>query len=451
MLRGRSIVLALAFLGAMSTCAAQETADIIVGGQTVARVREAGTYESVQHRAATVDERVNALLATTDDPGSLEISLEQMDGRWTVMIAGEAIVSVYPAEAEANAMTPEMLGATWVRKFKDALPTATCAPVTVIGEPADATATAPASTTPSPDQPIMIADEPVLSSPTAGDETVTVTPPPTTATTTTTTVAPPTTTADTTATDTAAPGGTVTILEVPEENPDEPEEVVAGQGARLLILKAFNDSRDLNEDDYLVRRETMANDLFDNLVQMITGGRATGRIDSGSTVSLPTPPTPPVTTTTTTTPPPTPETTGATATTTTATPPVTHTVDTGPMSPEQLPGTTMTTGATPALAMSAEALAKIQAKMPANDPSYANVVKKVAIKAKFRAASEALRSVDPSTKAQAIEVLSAARRANTDQDWDAAEQYVDTGLGILGVTQWEQHIDAAMRDLGLVK
>jgi len=443
MLRGRSIVLALAFLGAMSTCAAQETADIIVGGQTVARVREAGTYESVQHRAATVDERVNALLATTDDPGSLEISLEQMDGRWTVMIAGEAIVSVYPAEAEANAMTPEMLGATWVRKFKDALPTATCAPVTVIGEPTAPTATTPTTTTPPPDQPIMIADEPVLSSPTAGDETVTVTPPATT------TVAPPTTTTDATTTVATTPGGsTVEILEVPEEDPNEPEEVVAGQGARLLILEAFNNSRDLTEDDYLVRRETMANDLFDNLVQMMTGGRATGRIDTGGTVSLPTPPRPPVTTTTTATPP---ATIGATATTTTATPPVTHTVDTGPMSPEQLPTTTTTTGAAPSLAMSAEALAKINANIPANDASYANVVKKVAIKAKFRAASAALRTVDPATKAQAIEVLSAARRANTDQDWDAAERYVDTGLGILGVTEWEQHIGAAMRDLGLVQ
>ena len=33
MLRGRSIVVALAILGAMSICAAQESADIIVGGQ----------------------------------------------------------------------------------------------------------------------------------------------------------------------------------------------------------------------------------------------------------------------------------------------------------------------------------------------------------------------------------------------------------------------------------
>ncbi len=436
MLRGRSIVLALAFLGAMSICAAQETAEIIVGGQTVARVREAGTYESVQHRAAAVDERVNQLLATTDDPGSLEVSLEQMDGRWTVMIAGEAIVAVYPAEAEANVMTPEMLGAMWVRKFKDALPTATCAPVTVIGEPTETTTTPTTTATP-PDQPIMIADEPVLSSPTTGDETVT--------TPTTTTAAPPATTTVVPTTAAPPPGGsTVEILEVPEEVTNEPEVVVAGQGARLLILEAFNNSRDLTEDDYLVRRETMANDLFDNLVQMMTGGRATGRIETSGAISLPTPPRPPVTVPT--TPPPT-----TTATTTTAQPPTTHTVDTGPMSPETLPTATMTTGAAPSLAMSAASLAKINAEIPANDPSYANVVKKVAIKAKFRAASEALRTTDPATKAQAMEVLTAARRANTDQDWDAAEQHVDTGLGILGVTEWEQHIGAAMRDLGLVQ
>ncbi len=440
MLRGRSIVLALALLGAMSICAAQDTADIIVGGQAVARVREAGTYESVQHRAAAVDERINELLATTDDPGSLEVSLEQVDGRWTVMIAGKPIVAVYPAEAEANGMTPEMLGATWVRKFKDALPGATAAPVTVIGEPAaEGTEAAPTTTTPTPPtQPIMIADEPVLSSPTAGDETV--------APSTTTTATPPTTaTADTTT------SSTVEILEVPQEDTNEPEEIVAGQGARLLILEAFNKSRDLPEDDYLVRRETMANDLFDNLMQMLTGGRATGRIETTGAVSLPTPPRPPVTTTT--TPPETASTgaTGATATTTTAQPPATHTIDTGPIETGATPAATTTTGAAPSLAISAAGLEKIEAHIPANDASYANVVKKVAIKAKFRAASAALRTADPQTKAQAMEVLTAARRANTGQDWDAAEQHLDTGLRILGVTQWEQHIDAAMRDLGLVK
>ena len=134
MLRGRSIVVALAILGAMSICAAQESADIIVGGQVVARVREAGTYESVEHRAAAADERINQLLAGVDNPASLEVSLEQVEGLWTVVIQGQPIVSVYPSEAEANGMAPEMLGAMWVRKFKDALPNATAAPVTEVPE-----------------------------------------------------------------------------------------------------------------------------------------------------------------------------------------------------------------------------------------------------------------------------------------------------------------------------
>ena len=85
------------------------------------------------------------------------------------------------------------------------------------------------------------------------------------------------------------------VLEVPQEEGEEPDEVVAGQGARLLILESFNEARDLSEDDYLIRREAMANGLFDGLVQMVTGGRQTGRIAPGTSVSLPTPPQPPVT------------------------------------------------------------------------------------------------------------------------------------------------------------
>lgn len=427
MLRGRSIVVALAIFGAVSVCAAQETADIIVGGQIVARVREAGTSESVQHRAAAVDERINQLLAVTDNPASLDVSLEQVDGLWTVVIGGQPIVAVYRSEAEANGVSPEMLGAMWVRKFKDALPNATAAPVTEIPEqPAGATQPAGAPA------PIAIADEPVISSPTTGAETVPVmqAPPP----------AAPVAPAGPLATQIAP--GTVEVLEVPQEDGDGPDEVVAGQGARLLILEAFNDARDLGEDDYLIRREAMANDLFNELVQMVSGGRQTGRIEPGATVSLPAPPGPAVT-------PPAPAPTPvvsptATATTATAPPPSTgiSTVTT-PMP--------SVTGAAPSLAMSPASLTKISAAIPANDVGYANVVKKVAIKAKFRAAADGLRTADPATRAQAMEVLSAARQANTNHEWTTAEQYVDTGLRILGVTQWEQHIDAAMRDLGLVK
>lgn len=406
MLRGRSCAMAFVLLGAMSICAAQETADIIVGGEIVARVRDAGTYETVEHRAAAIDEKINEVLAATDDPGSLEVSLEQVDGLWTILIGGQQIMSVYQAEAEANGMTPEMLGAVWVRKLKDALPGATGAPVTEIGEPAATV------------QPLDVADEPVISSPTTGDEPATTTGP---------AVEPEPAP--------ATGGTTVEILEVPQDEGEQADEVVAGQGARLLILESFNQARDLPEDDYLVQREAMANDLFDNLVQMLTGGRATGRIEAGATTSLPTPPRPPTTTPTT------------APSTTTAPPP---TIDTGPVSPPAGTAVTTVTGSAPSLEMSATARAKINQHIPANDPSYANVAQKVAIKAKFRAASEGLRTADATTRAQALEVLTAARKSFTSEDFDAAEGYLDTGLRILGVTQWEQHIDAAMSDLGLL-
>ncbi|MFW5867371.1 MAG: hypothetical protein ACOCX2_06115 [Armatimonadota bacterium] len=428
MLRGRTCVMAFVLLGAMSICAAQEAADILVGDEVVARVREAGTYDSVEHRAAAVDEKINEVLAGTDDPGALDVTLEKVDDLWTVMIDGTPIVAVYPSEAEANGMTPEMLGAGWVRRFKDALPEATGAPVTEIGAPA--ATEDPAETTTEPVQPLVVSDEPVISSPTTGDE-------------------PAASTDTETPADTPADGptdppaetdddGNLQILELSPDDGDE-EEIVAGQGARLLILEAFNKSRDLPEDDYLVRREAMANDLFDDLVQVLTDGRATGRLEGSGTASPSTASTPADTE---------PEN-GDTAPTPDTAPPPT-TIDTGPVTSDTEP---TTVGTAPSLEMSDEARAKIRDHIPANDPSYANVVQKVAINAKFHAASASYRDAlqnDPATGTQAREVLSAARRAFNDGDFNTAERYLDTGLRLLGVTGWEEHIDAAMADLGLL-
>ncbi|MGM0492548.1 MAG: hypothetical protein ACQER1_06375 [Armatimonadota bacterium] len=445
MLRGRSFAIALLLLGTMGICAAQEAADIMIGDEIVARVREAGSYESVEHRAAAIDEKINEVLAATDDPGTLGVSLEQVDGLWTIMIDDMEIMGVYPAEAEANAMSPEMLGASWVRRFKDALPGATGAPVTEIGETDEAAepeeGAQPEEET-EPVEPLTIADEPVISSPTTGDESAGDTETPTEAAETPTEAAEtPTEAAPATEAEVTEAEDVVQILEIPEETVDEPEEIVAGQGARLLMLEAFNKARELPEDDYLVRREAMANELFDNLVQVMTGGRVTGRIEDNGTAppaveeGLETPPTMVEEVETT----PTEE---------------EPTIDTGPVAVETEPTTTgpATVGEVPSFEMSSEARAKINAQIPEDDPSYANVAQKVAIKAKFRAASEAYREVagsDPAVAAQAREVLTAARRANTDGDFDSAERYLDTGLGLLGVTEWEQHIDAAMNDLGL--
>lgn len=395
---GRRYAVVFVMLGAMSFAVAQDTADIVVGGEIVARVRDQGTYESVQHRAAAADEAINQILASTEDPASLEVSLEQVDGMWTILLDGKAVLSVYPAEAEANGMTPEMLGSIWVRKFRDSLPDASAVEVTDIEAPVR------------PAQPMEIAEEPVIDSPTV-------------------TVERPTTVTETPAAE--APRAPVAeVLEVPTTPPAQRDEVVAGQGARLLILESFNRARDLPEDDYLVRREAMADRLFDQLVQVITEGGATGRIET-----VPTPTPTPVR-------PPTPPT--DIAETEIAAPPPAVTVERPPLDE--------TTGAMARLQLSDAGRQKIVARIPAGDPSYANVVQKVAIRAKFQAASEAYRGIvasDPSAAAQAREVLGAARAANTAERFDTAEQYLDTALHILGVTEWEHNLESAMRDLGV--
>ncbi len=413
MVRGRICAVCAALLLCVGISVAQDAADIMVGGEVVARVREKGAYESVEHRAAAIDEAINQALASADDPATLEVTLEQIDGLWTVLIAGTKIMSVYPAEADSNGMAPEVLGAVWVRKLKDALPSASSVEVQEIGEPETAPAPAAVGT--------------VGGQPTTAPAPVTDEGPATGA-----------------VTNTGAPA--VEVLEVPSVE-SEPETIVAGQGARLLILEAFNNARDMPEDDYLVRREVIAEELFDNIVQVLTGGKSHGRISETGTSAgtLPTPPAPTPATTT-------------TATTTEAPPPAGTTVETvtGAGTQPVVGPVTTTVGPTPApaasYALSDERRQEIEAAIPADDPSYANVVQKVVIKAKFKAASEGYRvalSSDPATAAQAKEILTAARRSFTGGDYDLAESYLDTALGLLGVTEWEQHIGAAMAELGL--
>ncbi|MGC9320457.1 MAG: hypothetical protein ACP5KN_20655 [Armatimonadota bacterium] len=400
MLRRTSCAVALIVLVAMGTGVAQETADIVLGGQIVARVREKGEYESVQHRAAAIDEAINQVLAATDDPAGLEVTLQELDGLWTILIDDTKVMSVYPAEAEANGTTPGLLGSQWVRMFREALPNAIRVQVQDVGE------TAPA--------PAEAAEEPSVDAAGVEDEPVTGA-----------------------VTNTGA--ATVEVLEVPPSE-GEPEEIVAGQGARLLILEAFNEARQLPEDDYLVRRETMADELFDNIVQVLTSGEARGRIEGlrGGTGTV----APPPSVTEVEPEAAAPETARQPATTEAAGTEETVTTPVTPITPAGAGG----------YEISDEARAKVEAEIPENDPSYANVLDKVIIKAKFRAATDAyqqMRATNPDTAAEAREVMSAARTAYTNGSFDEAQSYLDVGLRTLGVVEWEQHIDAAMADLGL--
>ena len=227
------IVLIALALGATVTAVAQDGVDIKVGNEIVARVRDTGQYGSVQARAEAINQAIGEALEG-QDPAALEVSLKQVDGLWTVFIADKRIMSVLPAEAEANGMAPHVLGSIWVEKFKQALPSAqTGGTVTVVD----------------------------LGNP-LGDQPVTGTPTPTTT---------PTTTPATT--------GNVEVLEVPVEGPTpatggapaQPT-VAAAQGARLLIIDAFNKIRAMPEDSYVRAREEKAGELLDNLLRVVSGG-----------------------------------------------------------------------------------------------------------------------------------------------------------------------------------
>ncbi len=416
MFRGTLSVAALILLGAVVACTAQESAEIVVGAKTVCEIRARGQYGSVELRRAAIEEAIQQVLASGSGEAALAVTVDKVDEVWTVLVDGQRIMSVYPEDATAYGTTPGTLAAMWAAGLEEALPGAAYATVQEL----PATGEQPAT-----------GAEPATG---AAPMTISVTSPTTEGPV--TSAGPLTSEGPATGSTTAVSTGPLEVVEEPGAE-EQPETVVVGEGARLLILEAFNNARELPEDDYLVQREALANELFDNLVQVITEGEAIGRIETGAAAQPPTRPEPPPIETAATEP-------GeeATADTATAPPPVTVSAETGE-----------TGELTDALAMSDEAREKILEKIPEDAPGYENVVAKIAVKAKFRAATGAYREAvdgDPAVAAQAKEVLSAAREANTAGEFATAERYLDTALRLLGVTQWEQFIDPAMSDLGLI-
>jgi hypothetical protein len=367
---GMTIIAVVALTAGIAV--AQDGVNIVVGGDIVARVRAQGAADSVEARAAAINQAVQAACAT-GNPAGLEVSLKQVDGLWTVFIADRRIMSVYPAEADANGLPPHVLGSIWVEKFKNALPKVSNVTVVDLGNP--------------------VTDQPTTPTPTP-------TPVP--------------------ATD------TVEVLEIPVTGPTQPS-VAAAQGAMLLIIDAFNKTRGMDEDTYLREREQQANGLLDNLIRVWTGGQhgspeepAVAVPDTSvSTITvLPETAAPPPTTTV--------ETIAlgpAPATDTTVT-----VIDSGPVTPTA----TATTGTTTS---TAELTADIPAGDPsyAKVPQKRRIGKKFEA---ARDPYLQLKATDPDAAKQISELLKAARREFTDKNFDLSEEYLDGALKMMGVTSW---------------
>ncbi|MCD6361281.1 MAG: hypothetical protein J7M38_10505 [Armatimonadetes bacterium] len=385
-------------LALVTVCAAlaQDGVNIVVAGETVARVRDKGDYDSIQARADAVQQAISAAMAG-QDPATVEVSLKQVDGVWSVFIGDQRVLSVLAAEAEANGMAPHVLGSIWVEKLKKALPKykpEVAVTVTDLGNPLEsAPTTAPAPTT-----------------------------------------SAPTTTATTTATTT-----TTEVLEIPVATTTAQPTVAAAEGAKLLIIDAFNKVRALPEDDYVRERQQRAGELLDDLLRVISGGEhgapeepAVAEPDTGVSAISVAP-----AGTTTTSPSPVEEISLEPTGTSTVT-----VIDTGPATPPAsttttTAATTTTTGA--AVSGSSTSEAELTEGIPVGDPSYARVPQKRRIGKKFAAAQQPylqLKASDPAAAAQVNELLKAARREFAAHNFDVAEEYLDGALRMLGVTQW---------------
>jgi hypothetical protein len=95
--------------------------EVAVGGTVVFRLRGPDGFESVRARGRAAEAQIVRMLS---DGGSEDVVAEVMevDGDWVVTYAGEQVVTVTAADAEANKTTLESLAKVWAAKLTTVLP-----------------------------------------------------------------------------------------------------------------------------------------------------------------------------------------------------------------------------------------------------------------------------------------------------------------------------------------
>lgn len=349
-----AILLTLAV--ALPLLAAPETADISLGGGLVARLRDRGAFASLAERVANVEQKIVEVVSYKDTQHP-QVSVKQKSNLWTVYAWEIPVVSVYPAEAKVNNITEKQLAQMWARNLQQQLPKAT-----------------PCSKLP-PEQ-LGYGRKP------AGAVTVSTKP----------AVTPP---------------AAVTVAAQPAPVPARPAAIKGSEGgAILLIVDAMRSARELNDEEWAARKETMARETYAGL-----SGYLGGTVSPITPVAAPVPPIAPVTKPA----PVAPVAQPAAATPPVATPkPVTVTVPAAPR---------------PAAAVSTPATTS-------GGSAYAKVPQKNRIRAKFAAvkpAYDSLMQADPEAARTVSEMLAASRQAFSFGRFDESEQQVDAALAALGV------------------
>jgi hypothetical protein len=370
---------------------AQQTAEIAIGGGMVARIRDKGSFPSVQARAAHIDKQLCDVVSTKDTLHPLVTLKLNKAKLWTVYAWTTEIMSVYPAEAQASGLTDKQMGARWAANLKRQLPLATpCSklPPEMLGygkpgtkpgaKPAAAANTKPPKASGSAFTVNVAAAEPV------------------------------------------AGGGSPAVMASGSGATES--------GALLLIVDAMRTARELDEQAWVTQKEQMARSLYGDLSYYVTGKGAppvlpvTTAVKPTSSVVKPVKPVAkPVTKPATTTP--------LVAKPATASAPTTKPVVVKPATKKPPVATRPPAGKTPV---------KVATTKPATagDPSMVRVPQKNRIRGKFAVAKPAydkLVASDPSAAKPVGDLLADSRNAFARGDFDESERQADEALKILGV------------------
>lgn len=123
MQRFRMPFISLVLLTLLSSPAAAEVGDVVVGGVLVLRIRAEAGGMSVQQRAIIVEQRItNVLSKVRPTPQAITV---RMVGGQPAIFAGEImIITVDANHARLNGTTPRSLAEVWARNLRVALPKA---------------------------------------------------------------------------------------------------------------------------------------------------------------------------------------------------------------------------------------------------------------------------------------------------------------------------------------
>ncbi|MBM3472625.1 MAG: hypothetical protein FJX75_05060 [Armatimonadetes bacterium] len=361
---------------------------VVIGGMTVARIREKGRFESVTARVAQIDKWI-ADVISYEDTRNPKLSMARKDGVLHIYCKTRPVIDVYPADAKASNTDEISLAKMWLKNIREALPRST--PVSRLPARPPKPGEAPAP--PAPRAPTGVVTPSGSVTP-AGGEPVT-------------------------GVSGQAPGAstqpTGEIVPKPEPAPLPTPDKTPRSSALLMVLETMNLVRTLPEAEYLEGRDRLASNLLENLEPFMAQARETG--EAAGTPQPPRPtlietPEPPKPSTPST--PPKPVTAGGGVPTIPRVPTV-PTVPTTPSGGSVKPTPTVPTAA---------------------GSDTARVPQKQRIKRKFAAAEQpfmALKNAGDPKADEVSQLLKDSRSAYTDGDFDTSETKIDQALRLMGV------------------